>query len=256
MAIAGVPPLSRFFSKDAILAHTYNSNLLAGNGAVVIYAILLLAAAMTAFYMFRWYHGIFVGQERIAEELKTKIHESPQVMTVPLVILSIFSIGVGYIGLPAFAFPNVFSEWIEPAAKTLTGFSHPSIRTEWVLLLLSIVAAAIGLGVAHWVYEVKKGSPVVRLRDRTISRLSQTGGGFDNLYRTIFVRPVEAIAEGIRLIDRDFIDQVITNSVGSFGHLARAVRRLQSGFVRSYAFVMLLSVSVLVVLVTLFGGKL
>ena len=256
LAIAGVPLLSGFFSKDAILAHAFNSNLLAGNGAVVIYAILLLSAGMTAFYMFRWYHGIFVGQERIAEELKAKIHESPQVMTVPLIILSIFSIGVGYVGLPAFAFPNLFASWIEPAARTLTGFAHPAIEIEWALLVLSIVAAAIGLGVAYWVYEVKKGGPVVRLRDQTINRLSQTGFGFDNLYRIIFVRPVEAIAEGVRIIDKDLIDQVITNSIGSFGLLSRVVRRLQSGFVRSYAFVMLLSVSVLVVLVTLFGGKL
>jgi NADH-quinone oxidoreductase subunit L len=256
LAIAGVPLLSGFFSKDAILAHTFNSNLLAGNGAVVIYAILLLSAAMTAFYMFRWYHGIFAGQERINEELKTRVHESPQVMTVPLVVLSIFSIGAGYVGLPAFAFPNAFSSWIEPVTKTALGFAHPALAIEWALLLLSVTAAAVGLGVAYWVYEIKKGGPVGWLRDKTINRLSHTGLGFDSLYRTLFVRPAESIAEGLRIIDRDLIDHGISSTIGSFGLLARVVRRLQSGFVRSYAFVMLLCVSGLVLLVALFGGKL
>ncbi|MEZ4607765.1 MAG: NADH-quinone oxidoreductase subunit L [Deinococcales bacterium] len=99
LAIAGMPLLSGFFSKDAILSHVFNSQLIAGYGSGAIYAILLLTAGMTAFYMYRWYHCVFAGEERLSAEAKAHVHESPALMTGSY-YLGLFSIFAGYLGLP------------------------------------------------------------------------------------------------------------------------------------------------------------
>ena len=127
LAIAGVPFLSGFFSKDAILAHAFNSELNPGIGNYLLYAILLVTAVLTAFYMFRWYYTVFAGEERMSEEAKAHVHESPRLMTVPLVILAFFSIFAGYFGMPEFAFPNVFAHWIEVSTEAPVSFAHPAL---------------------------------------------------------------------------------------------------------------------------------
>ena len=92
LAISGVPLLSGFFSKDAILAHAYTTELLGGVNPLALYLVLLLTAVLTAFYMFRWYYRVFAGEERLTPAARSRVHESPRVMTVPLVILAVLSV--------------------------------------------------------------------------------------------------------------------------------------------------------------------
>ena len=250
LAIAGVPFLSGFFSKDAILAHVLGSDLLAGYGAEVLYALLLITAALTAFYMFRWYYLVFAGEERLTEKAAAHVHESPAVMTAPLVILAIGSVLVGYLGLPEFLLPNRIAAWLEHATAAVD-FRHFSVGSEWLLIVASVAAAAIGLAIGYWVYAVGKGVLAKRMENTVLAGASRGAFGFDTLYRVLFVGPGEGLGVGVTQIDRDVIDRGLASGGVSVGLLGRVATALQSGYVRAYALAMLLGVAVLVILAAL-----
>jgi NADH-quinone oxidoreductase subunit L len=254
LAIAGVPFLAGFLSKDAILAYTYNSVLIEGYGNTFIYAILLVTAVMTAFYMFRWYYSVFAGNERLSKEAKSHLHESPTAMTLPLMILAFFSIIAGYWGLPEFAFENPFKEWIGEATAH-PEFHHPSAAFEWFLILLSIVAAGIGLGLGYWVYHVRQGEPVRKLRESALARFSQSGAGFDLLYKRLFTQPSEVATSGLSLVDAEVLDKGVVGASRGVGLLGETIRWLQTGYARAYALAMFVGVAVLVLVVAFGGGR-
>lgn len=247
LAISGVPFLSGFFSKDAILTHVYTSELLAGRGTLVLYLILLLTAVLTAFYMFRWYYRVFAGEERLSAKARAHLHESPQVMTVPLLVLAFLSVFAGYIGLPEFAFPNAISGWLE--THTAATFSHPPLAIELLLILLSVLAAAIGLFIGYLRYAqpdsfIATFKPPGFLRNASFSAL-----GFDALYRALFVRSGETLALGFRDVDSDVVGPGLQNSVAGIGTLGDSLTQLQAGFVRLYALLMFLGLVALIVVV-------
>jgi NADH-quinone oxidoreductase subunit L len=254
LAISGVPFLAGFFSKDAILANTFNSMLIDGYGKYVLYGILLTTAVMTAFYMFRWYHCVFAGEERLSKEAKEHLHESPTTMTFPLIVLAVLSVIAGYWGLPEFAFASPFKEWISEATAQ-PEFHHASSTLEWFLIFLSVLAAAIGLGIGYWVYQVRKGQPVVNLRESALAKFFRGGAGFDTLYKRVFTQATEAAASGLSLVDTEVLDKGITGGAASFSLLGDAIRWLQTGFARAYALGMFVSVAVLVLVVAFGGGR-
>ncbi|NBC96268.1 MAG: NADH-quinone oxidoreductase subunit L, partial [Deinococcus-Thermus bacterium] len=256
LAIAGVPLLSGFFSKDAILAHAFTSEHLQGYGAYGLYGVLLVTAVLTATYMFRWYYGIFGGSSRMDKKVEQAVHESPTSMTAPLLVLAVFAVLAGYLGLPEFAFPNWIAHWLEPA--TLGGlaevpFAHPALWVEWTLILVSILAAGLGLGLGWWIYAARDGRPVRRLADSPIGALSRGGGGFDPAYRALFVGGAEGTAGGVAVLDRDLVDRGLLGLGSALALFSRLTLRLQSGMVRAYAFAMLTGVAVLVLVVAWLG---
>ena len=256
LAISGVPFLSGFFSKDAILAHVFTSNLVAGS-SIWLYLVLLFTAVLTAFYMFRWYYRVFAGDERFSATARAHLHESPPVMTVPLMILAFLSIFIGYIGLPEFAFPNLIAPWLE--TPTTATFSHPALWVEWLLVVISVLAAALGLYLGYLRYHRKAefmGAKQPRvagllggLRAASFSAL-----GFDALYRTLFTRPGEQLARGFDEVDNDVISTEVGDSSRGVNDLGRSVAQLQSGFVRAYALLMLAGLAVLVLVAVFTGG--
>ncbi len=257
LAISGVPFLSGFFSKDAILARVFTSELIAGYGNIWLYLVLLFTAVLTAFYMFRWYYRVFAGEERFSDAARARLHESPQVMTVPLLILAFLSIFAGYIGLPEFAFPNLIAPWLEtPTAAT---FSHLALWVEWLLVLISVVAAFLGLYLGYLRYHKKADFMAAKqpqvagllggLRAASFSAL-----GFDALYRALFTRPGEELAQGFGEVDREVLDTRVGGSSSSVGELGKSVSQLQSGFVRLYALLMLVGLAVLVLVAVFTGG--
>ena len=255
LSISGVPFLSGFFSKDAILVNVFTSKLV-GSG-VWLYLVLLVTAVLTAFYMFRWYYRVFAGEERFSASVRAHLHESPRVMTVPLMILAFLSIFVGYLGLPEFAFPNLIAPWLEtPTAAT---FNHPAVWLEWLLVVISVVAAALGLYLGYLRYHRKAeftGAKQPRvtglwggLRAASFSAL-----GFDALYRAVFTRPGEQLAKGFDEVDNEVIGTEVGSSSRRVGDLGRSVAQLQSGFVRAYALLMLAGLGVLVLVAVFTGG--
>jgi NADH-quinone oxidoreductase subunit L len=256
LAITGVPFLAGFFSKDAIMLYTLRSEMMLDFGGPAIYGILLFTSILTAFYMFRWYYRVFGGQSRLGKAELAAVRESPSVMTVPLVVLAACSVLAGYLGLPEFAFPNWFASWL--AAPTASGvtFLHFTAATEWLLILVSVLAAALGLGLGYWVYALRQGRPVRQLAAGPVGRASRSGLGLDTLYDWIAVRPATEVAGSLGVLDREAIDRGITGSGRGIGILGRALVWLQSGFARVYALAMLAGLLVLTLIIVMFSGVL
>ena len=234
LAIAGIPGFSGFFSKDEILAATFEHN-------KAIYALGLFGAMMTAFYMFRLYALTFTGTFRGTHDQEHHLHESPAAMTFPLIILAILSVFGGYIGLPA-----VISE-----THTLRNFLSTSVsniaheemahNTEWMLLGISTAIAVVFsiIGVA-----VHRKPNFVT--NTGLSKVFENKWYVDELYDTIIVRPLNALSD---MLDR-FVEKMgIDGIVNGIGKLVRfggdRVRLLQTGQVGFYIFVMVIGITIL-----------
>jgi NADH-quinone oxidoreductase subunit L len=256
LAISGVPFLAGFFSKDAIMLYTLRSELIVDYGGAVIYGILLFTSILTAFYMFRWYWRVFGGESRLGSKALAAVRESPAVMTVPLVILAACSVLAGYLGLPEFAFRNWFASWLATPTASGATFLPFSVSAEWLLILISVLAAALGLGLGYWVYALKGGKPVRKLSAGLPGRASRSGLGFDTLYHWIAVRPATEVAGSLGVLDSELIDRGISGSGRGIGMLGRALVWLQSGFARIYALGMLTGLLVLMLIIVVFSGVL
>ncbi len=252
LAIAGVPLLSGFFSKDAILHGALTSSLVADAGAPLLFALLLVTAVLTAAYMFRWYYLVFAGEERLTAEAKAHVHESPAVMTGPLVVLAVGSVLAGYLGVQAFLGRNVIAEWLAPVTASVQ-FEHLSLGAEWVLIAASVLATAAGLAGGYWLYAVDKGRTVKRLEPTPVAALARSGMGFDAAAQAVVVRPAESVAEGLSVLDRDVLDRGLVASAGGAVWLSRATTLLQTGHVRLYALAMLAGAVVVAAIALLVG---
>jgi NADH-quinone oxidoreductase subunit L len=168
VAIAGIPGLAGFFSKDEILWQTYSSPI----GSKVLYAMGLITAGMTAFYMWRLMYMTFYGKSRVAPEVASHIHESPASMTIPLQVLAVGSILAGWIGVPKIwtVFPEkmrLFEAWLAPVfaneavhgAGEEAGHATHDVGLEWLLMGVSIAIAIAGIFIARVFYHIKPEIP-------------------------------------------------------------------------------------------------
>jgi len=240
LAISGLPLFSGFFSKDAILASAYTS------GHMLAWALGLLGAVMTAFYMFRLLFLTFFGEERLTAEAKHHLHESPPVMTVPLIILAVLSVVGGYIGLPAVLGERVdlFGRFLEPIARAAHGPLPAAV--EWILLLVSTVCAAAGLFIAYLLY-IRYPRVPGRLAARLPAVYRVLVGKYyiDELYDAVIVRPAVRGAELVYShFDLKVIDGALNGSAGAADAAGRGLGRLQTGLVKDYALAFLLAVVV------------
>ena len=231
IAIAGIPPFSGFFSKDAILLSVFEKN-------PVLYVIALFGALLTAFYMFRLLFITFSGSFRGTEEQKNHLHESTATMTIPLIVLAILSIIGGFVGIPEVFMQggNKISEFLSPVIALQTELIV-SPTTEYMLMGLStiLVIAAI---VFAWI------------KFRNYQRSEATGFGkvlenkwyVDELYDKIIVNPLNRFAGFLNNIFERFVIDGIVNGVGkAVQYSSRQLRLLQSGQVGSYVLLMVLS---------------
>jgi NADH-quinone oxidoreductase subunit L len=234
LAISGIPGLSGFFSKDAILSAAFAHN-------PVLYYLGIVAAMMTAFYMFRLYFLTFNGQFRGTEEQHHHLHESPAAMTLPLVVLAILSIVGGYVGLPeALSEHNVLNEYLSPAVTNF-GEHHLSHSTEWMLMGLS-VAVSVAMIIAAFVINRKPNF----VPNTGLAKVLENKWYVDELYDAIIIRPMEALS---RLFDKFAEKRGIDSLVNGVGKSVRwggdRLRLLQTGQVGFYIFIMVLGIVVL-----------
>jgi NADH-quinone oxidoreductase subunit L len=246
LAIAGVPPLSGFFSKDEILWFA-----LAGapgapiGGSVFLWGIGVITAALTAFYMMRLYLLVFSGDEtRADEETKSHIHESPSLMTGPLVILAIGAIVVGFLGVPHFlggeAIPNYFEEYLAPVFGHGAASAHDGAATdtaplsEWAALVVTLIAAGAGLALGWRLYGRK---PAAREEgaESGVTRLVRGKFFVDEAIDAVVLRPYKALCRFSSSFDTWVVDGLV-NATGIGTDLAGEMARLlQTGYVRNYA---------------------
>jgi NADH-quinone oxidoreductase subunit L len=257
LAIAGIPPLAGFFSKDEILAGAWSG------GNRWAWGVLIVAAFVTAFYMARLTWLVFFGKFRGEQEKWDHAHESPRTMTVPLIILAVLSLIGGWIGIPKVLTGgrdiNAFHHWMEPAV-VVPGGEHGaaehaaeahSVGLELGLIGIATTVAVVGLLMALAVYR----------RERLAERLARRAGPLyvmvrnlywvDELYEALFIRPFYAFSRWFRAFDRWVVDGLV-NGAGVTADLAGQIIKLfQTGQVRNYALVFLFGV--VIVLTYLLG---
>ncbi|MEX0869634.1 MAG: NADH-quinone oxidoreductase subunit L, partial [Nitriliruptoraceae bacterium] len=227
LAIAGVPPFAGFFSKDQILTEAYNH----GFGAV--WAIGVAAAVLTAFYMSRWYFLIFLGAPRHPHGVHP--HESPRSMTVPLLVLAVFSAVGGLVLNPVHHGP--LYEFLAPSVASADGLelAEAGPLSEAALIAIAIVAAAVGIAGA-WAAYVRRDMSVGRLAEPVSGRLAELFERkffVDELVDTVVVRGGARVARAAVWFDTRVIDGVVNGTGSTSVVVARISRRAQTGLVRS-----------------------
>jgi len=239
IAIAGVPFLSGFFSKDAILTQAF------AQGQYFLWALGLMGAVLTAFYMFRLVFLTFFGEERLDSHAKEHLHESPRVMTIPLVILAFFSVVAGYAGLPVVLGEkaNLFGRFLEPVIHP-GHEGHLSIGSEWLLILASVAVALCGIYIAYVFYLKSPRSPHrVVARFPAIYKLLYNKYYVDEIYNAAFVKPmVNGSQAAYDTFDLKVIDGTINGTAAATGFAGKALSFIQSGLVKDSALVILLGV--------------
>jgi NADH-quinone oxidoreductase subunit L len=235
LGLAGVPPLAGFFSKDEILAAAM------GEGHRLLFLLLLAGALLTAFYTFRLLFLAFSGSPRMTKEVLHHAHESPWVMTVPLVLLALLTLVAGFVlGLPLDG--TRFAHRLEPAFALHEG-AHSKL-----VPLLSVVVVVVGFVLALRRYKLAPVKAEQIGQPRTFLRAALLNAYYvDALYDRVIVRPLLALSEVLaRAFDLGVIDGIV-NGLGR-GVLAwgAGLRRVQTGYVVSYALTMLAGAVVVV----------
>lgn len=242
VAIAGVPFLSGFFSKDAILTAAF------AQGNYVVWSLGILGAVLTAFYMFRLIFLTFHGKERIDPEAKKHLHESPPVMTVPLSILAFFSIVAGYVGLPMVLGKNLnwFNQFLSPVVHPAHK-AHVSLGTEWLLILISIIVALAGIFIAYLFYLKKPEVPQkLAAGFPFLYKLLYNKYYVDEAYDYVFVRPTIKGSEFVyKKFDLNVIDGAVNGTASGTGFFGKVLSYLQTGLIKDYALIFLLGTVIL-----------
>ncbi len=244
LAIAGIAPLSGFFSKDAILLSAFEHN-------KVLWVIGLLTAGLTAFYMFRLLFITFNGSFRGTEEQRHHLHESPAAMTIPLVVLAVLSIIGGFVDVPEVFMHGgeKLTAFLSPVISTTEG-AGVSHSTEWMLMGLTTAVAVIAIIIAWSRYKTYREET-----ETPLARVLEHKWYVDEFYDGLIVKPLHQFGAFInRFIERDTIDGLV-NGIGRLvNYSSRQLRWLQSGQVGAYVLLMVVSMVVLFV-VQLFFRK-
>jgi NADH-quinone oxidoreductase subunit L len=280
IAIAGIPPLAGFFSKDEILAQTFN----AGGAYRLLWLVGLLTAGLTACYMFRAVFLTFEGEFRGTAHERNHLHESPPVMTMPLVVLAVGAVVAGLVGIPAgMTFNavdlNFFHHFLEGSIYQIHGHEghagHLGLAIEWVLIVLSVGIAVAGILLARRIWGgtvgLTRGEAWAR-RFPAAHRVLSNKYYVDELYDATVVRGTWGLARQLSRFDAGVIDglvnfsrhfTVVTALLSGFfdryvvdglvnlvgwvlSQSSRLFRRVQTGLVSQYALVIAVGVLALV----------
>ena len=256
LAISGIPMFSGFFSKDSIIAGAFDAHVFDAAGLHWVgttVAITLMAAALgTAFYMSRLYFLVFSGSEtRASDDIKHHIHESPPVMTGPLVVLAAGALLIGLVGIPGGLLDhpdwNLLGHWLEPVLDVEPEVSH---ATEVGVMVSASLLVLIGIAAAYAFYGGGYREPSRRFAAAVpgLVRLVQNKFRIDELYDALIIRPVKRLAQGLyTFVDRIIIDKILVEGLGVlvdvFSRIARAV---QGGDGQRYMAVFAIGVALLV----------
>jgi len=257
LAIAGIVPFAGFFSKDAILGAAYAS------GHRFLWFLGVVTALLTAFYIFRLYFLCFRGEERLDAHARAHLHESPPVMTVPLIVLAVLSAVGGFMSVPLLPQGQWLHRFLAPvtsgaapaadaavhgtaAAHAAAGAhaAHMPVAVEVILMAVSLSAAAAGIGIAYRMYRLYPSWPALLVaRFGRVYRVLYNKYYVDEIYAAVIVWPLKAVS----FVFWKIVDVVLVD--GSLVGLGRIVagggsilRRLQTGIVQSYAVLMMLGV--------------
>jgi NADH-quinone oxidoreductase subunit L len=237
LAIAGIFPFAGFFSKDEILFHS-----LVG-GHYVFWGIATVAAFITAFYMFRAVFMTFKGEERF-DHHHVHPHESPSLMTVPLMALAGLSVVGGLVGFPIIEGANKFREFLAPAITPLVHEVHAPAWFEITMMIFSMAVAVAGIFTAYKMYMQRPELPdKVVAKVPTVYDLVFHKYYVDEIYDAAVVEPIKSGSDFLwHGVDENIIDGVANGSAGTVAWLSSHLRKLETGFVQNYALAILIGV--------------
>ncbi|MBV6479093.1 MAG: NADH-quinone oxidoreductase subunit L [Ignavibacteria bacterium] len=250
LAIAGIPPLSGFFSKDAIIFDSFL------NFGIPILLPVLFAAGLTAYYMFRMVSLTFFGTPRY-DVNQLHPHESPSTMTLPLIILAVLSVIGGFIGLPElYGTPNFLMDWLNPvfadANKTLAAIHPPhahEVSQELIILVVSVVVAVIAIYLAF-----KKYSSVKEIKSpEGFGKVLENKYYIDEIYDAAIIEPVRKTSENFlwKIFDIKIIDGFVNGIARYISNISFDWRKIQTGVIQDYTAVSVAGV-ILIILYLLF----
>ncbi len=271
LAISGIPPLAGFFSKDEILASTFGTHALPASVGQILWAVGLLTALLTAFYMTRLMGLTFWGEPRWAtahtHHGKDDAHghhaepqESPPSMTVPLMILAVLSVVGGLVGgFAPLHIPNRFEAFLEPSAGLRVlgedAVGHLSVSVEWMLVWASVAAAALGIWFGWARY--RAGLPESERELAGMRRVLYNQYYYDWLMvKGVGLWLGGKIANWMwQFVDVRLIDGFVNGIAGFTGWVGNSLRRAQTGYVRNYAFTILVGAIVLLIWLLVRGAS-
>jgi NADH-quinone oxidoreductase subunit L len=256
LAISGLPLLSGFFSKDQILGELYE------RGFTTHWAVAIITAILTALYMMRLYFLTFEGKCRVSGGVMRKIHESPGTMTIPLIVLAVLSVIGGFVGIPKFIGEffgvhniNIFKEfiWNSIIVEQHQVIGHHFL-SHWDLLILSVIAGLLGIGLAYYFY-IYKPSDLRKITGNEDFGFLYDGSNskwyMEEVYDHTFVDGFNETSRLSFLFDANIIDGVINWLANFMSGLSDFIRKFQFGLVRAYAAVM--TAGLILIIVILFA---
>jgi len=237
LAIIGFPFFSGFYSKDHIIEVAFEQS-------AVIGGLAMLGAGITGFYMTRLMLMTFFGDKRWQQGVHP--HESPLVMTVPLIFLGIASVIGGLV------LNNWIVGWLNPAVGGEAPTETPSLLHFSTVAIVTLVVVAIGVGISVWIFGPRREIPVTQPANPSFL----TVAGRNDLYgdafnEAVFMRPGQQLTAGLVRLENSGIDGAVNGTAAAIGGMSSRLRRVQNGFVRSYALTMTVGAAIVGVVILL-----
>ena len=232
LAISGIPPFSGFFSKDEILMTAYHQN-------IPLWILASVASLMTAFYMFRLLYLTFFKQFRGTEKQREHLHESPSLITFPLIVLAILAAVGGIISLPGNSW---LTEYLDPVIRGRMPAAHHFGTTEYVLMGIAVLGGLVGIGIAYAKYIKGCQVPPEDQNITGFTKILYNKYYVDEAYMKLIVNPINAMSRFFR----DWIETSISGFVFGLGRVTNAIgaqgRVIQNGNIGFYLFAFVLGV--------------
>lgn len=241
LAISGVPLFSGFFSKDEILVATWE------RGNYGLFWLAVIAAFFTAFYMFRLFFMVFTGEARVEHKI---VHESPRLMTIPMIVLGVLAVGVGYVNTPWFG--SFLGDWLTEDSPAL-GKGHIE-GPAWIMVVATVVSL-LGILVAYLMY----GKKSIR-RDWLSSRAPIAYNVLynkyyvDEFYQLTIIKAVRVFSLFLKYIDRYLVGGIVSGVTAAIQGIGKIGSKFQDGQVQTYASVAFVGLAVVIVILALTGG--
>ncbi len=230
LAIIGVPPFAGFYSKDKIIETAFN---IGGSKGVIVGGAALLGAAITAFYMTRVIVLTFTGTKRWDDEAHP--HESPALMWIPMVILAVGSIASGFL----FNSGHALVKWLEPVVNASGAEEGEALLAPMTVSALALGVVAVGVAIAIVKYRTV---PVEAPAGNVLTRIVRRDLLQDDFNDRVLVRPGQALTRFFVGMDKSFIDGIVRGVGGTIAVGSTNLRKIQNGYVRSYALIMVVGV--------------
>lgn len=232
LAISGIFPLAGFWSKDEILMTAFHAS-------PTLWVVGSVASIMTAFYMFRLIYLTFFNSFRGTDEQKHHLHESPSLITVPLIILAILSFFGGIISLPGHSWLN---EFLSPIFSKVSHEAHTLGSTEYMLMAIATIGALIGIGIAYKIYLKDNTVPGEDAEITGVSKVLYNKYYVDEVYDAIIVQPINALSNFFR----DHLEKILSAMIFGLGkatyELAGHGRKFNNGSIGFFLFAFVIGI--------------